>query len=66
MADIQSPHTNSARLPSYIGRTVRLWGKLLKVIVILLGRIYRDLMTLPRSYKVTQRSCKPVMVVKSK
>ncbi|KAF8524285.1 replication factor A protein 3 [Hysterangium stoloniferum] len=31
MADIQSPHTNSARLSNYIGRTVRLWAKVLKL-----------------------------------
>ncbi|KAF8499511.1 replication factor A protein 3 [Gautieria morchelliformis] len=31
MADIQSPHTNSAQLPNYLGRTVRLWVKILKL-----------------------------------
>jgi hypothetical protein len=33
MAEVQSPHTNSARLPNYLGRTVRLWVKILKVTI---------------------------------
>ena len=66
MAEIQSPHTNAARLPNYIGRTVRLWGKVLKVAMSTFQAMYTFVSNLSYSYKVTPRSYKPVMVAKSK
>ncbi|KAF8591312.1 replication factor A protein 3 [Ramaria rubella] len=31
MSDVQSPHTNSSRLANYVGKTVRIWVKVLKL-----------------------------------
>lgn len=66
MADIQSPHTNSARLPSYLGRTVRLWVKLLKVIIVSSLESFPQVSYYLCSFKAMLRSYKPVTVVKSK